>query len=300
GYDGWFSRSEDGGRTWRNPARLGHEFVALAPLAAGQILAVWLEGDPARAHGAPAGPQSHTHGAHGGGMRLLGRILAPDGAAVRDWVLDPGVCDCCQNTATTLGDGRVFVAYRGRSPTEVRDSRYLLFDPTTSSWSSPATLRDDEWIIPACPVNGPAADALGSALAVAWFTAAGGQPRIQARYSADGARTLGPPLAIDLGRPMGRLDTVMLADGSAVVTWLEAGSGAPEAGLYARRLFPDGDLSAPLLIAASSQARSSGFPRTARHGADEILVAWTEVAEQPRVRLTVIPSAALKRDDRRR
>ena len=32
GYDGWFSRSADGGRTWRTPARLGHEFVALAPL----------------------------------------------------------------------------------------------------------------------------------------------------------------------------------------------------------------------------------------------------------------------------
>jgi len=291
GYDGWFSRSEDGGRSWRAPARLGHEFVALAPLAAGRTLAVWLEGDPSGGSGA----HPKAHGAHAGGMRLLGRLLAPDGAALRDWVLDPEACDCCQNTATTLGDGRVFVAYRGRTRAEIRDSRYLVFDPATSSWSRPASLRDDGWLIPACPVNGPAADALGGALAVAWFTAAGGQPRVQARYSADDARTLGAPLALDLGRPMGRLDTVVLADGSAVVTWLEAGSGATEAGLYARRLFPDGSLSAPLLIAASSQARSSGFPRTARHGADEILVAWTEVGEQPRVRLSVVPNTALHR-----
>ena len=291
GYDGWFSRSEDGGRSWRAPARLGHEFVALAPLAAGRTLAVWLEGDPARA----PGTHPKAHGAHAGGMRLLGRLLAPDGAALRDWVLDPEACDCCQNTATTLGDGRVFVAYRGRTRAEIRDSRYLVFDPATSSWSRPASLRDDGWLIPACPVNGPAADALGGALAVAWFTAAGGQPRVQARYSADGARTLGAHLALDLGRPMGRLDTVVLADGSAVVTWLEAGSGASEAGLYARRLFPDESLSKPLLIADSSQARSSGFPRTARHGADEILVAWTEVGEQPRVRLSVVPNTALHR-----
>ncbi|MFZ9747846.1 MAG: hypothetical protein ACO3G4_14575 [Opitutaceae bacterium] len=296
GYDGWFSRSEDGGRSWRAPARLGHEFVALAPLAAGRTLAVWLEGDPARG----AGAHPKAHGAHAGGMRLLGRLLAPDGTALRDWVLDPEVCDCCQNTATSLGDGRVFIAYRGRTRGEIRDSRYLLFDAATASWSRPASLRDDGWLIPACPVNGPAADALGGALAVAWYTAAGGQPRIQARYSSDEARTLGAPLALDLGRPLGRLDTVMLADGSAVVTWLEAGSGAPEAGLYARRLFPDGGLSAPLLIAASSQARSSGFPRTARHGADGILVAWTELAEAPRVRLSVVPSAALNRADRGR
>ena len=43
GYDGWFSRSDDAGRTWRTPTRLGHEFVALAPLSQGRTLAVWLE-----------------------------------------------------------------------------------------------------------------------------------------------------------------------------------------------------------------------------------------------------------------
>ena len=300
GYDGWYSRSEDGGRSWRAPARLGHEFVALAPLAAGNTLAVWLEGAPAPGPGAGTVPHAEAHGAHSARMRLLGRILAPDGTALRDWVLDPEVCDCCQNTAATLGDGRVFVAYRGRTRGEIRDSRYLIFDPSTSAWSRSASLHDDGWLIPACPVNGPAADALGSALTVAWFTAAGGQPRVQARYSADGGRTLGAPAAIDLGRPMGRLDTVMLADRSAIVTWLEAGSGAQEAGIYARRLFSDGGVSAPRLVAASSQARASGFPRTARHGADGILFAWTEAAEQPRVRLSVLPLATLEREQHHR
>ncbi|MEN9637288.1 MAG: hypothetical protein RL077_5692, partial [Verrucomicrobiota bacterium] len=43
GYDGWYSRSDDAGRTWRTPASLGHEFVVLAPLSQGRTLAVWLE-----------------------------------------------------------------------------------------------------------------------------------------------------------------------------------------------------------------------------------------------------------------
>ena len=302
GYDGWFSRSVDGGRTWRAPARLGHEFVALAPLAAGNTLAVWLESarqrDPGaspRPRPAPGTPRPppDPHAPHMPSMRLMGRIIAPNGTALRDWLLDPDVCSCCQNTAAKIGDGRVLVAYRGRARGEIRDSRFLVFDPATSSWGPTAPLRDDGWIIPACPVNGPAADALGHALAVAWFTAAGGHPRVQARYSGDGARTLGPPLAIDLGQPMGRIDTVMLSDGSAVVTWMEIGGGAQEAGIYARRIFPDGTLSGPLLIAASSQARASGFPRTARHGPDEILVAWTEAAAESRVRFTLIRTAAL-------
>lgn len=295
GYDGWYSRSEDGGRSWRAPTRLGHEFVALAPLAAGDTLAVWLEG----AHPPHAGATGHPAAApqliHGGGMRLLGRILAPDGTARRDWVLDPEVCDCCQNTAVTLAEGRVFVAYRGRTRGEIRDNRYLIFDPATAAWSRSAPLREDGWVIPACPVNGPAADALGEALAVAWFTAADGRPRIHARHSTDGARTLGEPQGIDLGQPMGRLDTVMLADGSAVVTWLEAGNAASEAGIYARRIFPGGSLSAPFLVAASSRARSSGFPRTARQGPDSLLVAWTQTGEAPQVRLTRVPLTSLRR-----
>ncbi|MFM9090605.1 MAG: hypothetical protein ACKOUK_02540 [Verrucomicrobiota bacterium] len=295
GYDGWYSRSEDGGRSWRSPARLGHEFVALAPLAAGDTLAVWLEGAHPHHAGGTGHPAAAPKAAHGGGMRLLGRILAPDGTARRDWVLDPEVCDCCQNTAVALGDGRVFVAYRGRTRGEIRDNRYLIFDPATASWSRAATLREDGWVIPACPVNGPAADALGEVLAVAWFTAAGGQPRIHARHSADGARTLGEPQGIDVGQPMGRLDTVMLRDGSAVVTWLEAGSGGSEAGIYARRIFPGGGLSAPSLVAASSRARSSGFPRTARHGPDAVLVGWTQTGEAPQVRLTSVPLTKLGR-----
>jgi hypothetical protein len=295
GYDGWYSRSEDGGRSWRAPARLGHEFVAFAPLAEGNTLAVWLEGAPASGTGVGPATYAEAHGAHSARMRLLGRILAPDGTARRDWVLDPEVCDCCQNTAVTLGDGRVFVAYRGRTRGEIRDNRYLIFDPATAAWSRSAPLREDGWFIPACPVNGPAADALGEALAVAWFTAAGGQPRIHARHSTDGARTLGEPQGIDLGQPMGRLDTVMLADGSAVVTWLEAGNAASEAGIYARRMFPGGGLSAPHLVAASSRARSSGFPRTARQGPDSLLVAWTQTGEAPQVRLTRVPLTSLRR-----
>ncbi|HRE82062.1 MAG TPA: hypothetical protein PLN52_13480 [Opitutaceae bacterium] len=33
GYSGWYSRSEDQGRTWKKAAPLGHEFVAMTPLS---------------------------------------------------------------------------------------------------------------------------------------------------------------------------------------------------------------------------------------------------------------------------
>jgi len=194
GYDGWYSRSEDYGRTWRAPARLGHEFVALAPLSQGRTLAVWLESarvrDPNAAPRAKRDPAAKRDSTPPGtpyapSMKLLARLLAPDGTALREWTVDPDVCTCCQNTAAVLPGDRVFVAYRGHTADEIRDNRYSLFDLAAGTWTAPATLRDDGWKIPACPVNGPAADARGSALAVAWFTAAGGTPRVHARYSPD-------------------------------------------------------------------------------------------------------------------
>lgn len=275
GYAGWIARSADGGATWSSPSRLGHEFVSLCPLSEGKMLAVWLEstgrGHAKHNHAAPA-PTAEP------AMRLKARLLAADGSTRQDWVVDPDVCTCCQTTLARLGGDRAMVAYRGHTPDEIRDNRFAIFSQTT--WSLPRSLHPDGWKIPACPVNGPAADALGESVAFAWFTAADGLARVQAKQSRDGGLTFGPAQALDLGRPLGRLDLVMLGDGSSVISWLEAKSEQNAAGLYVRRLFPDGRLSAPHLLTTLSAVRASGFPRmTPRDGADlPVIISWTDAA----------------------
>jgi len=311
GYSGWFSRSEDAGVTWRKPARLGHEFVALAPLSQGRTLAVWLESTrETAAHSAPhpkhdpspprASPPSVSQPSalnsqlpYSPAMKLLARLLAPDGTSLGDWTVDPDVCTCCQNTVAVLPDDRVFVGYRGHTPAEIRDNKFTTFDLATASWSKPATLRDDGWKIAACPVNGPAADSLGSALAVSWFTAAEGVARVFARTSVDAGATFTAPIQIDLGRPIGRLETVVLSDRSAVILWLEMKSENNAAGLYARRLFPNGTLSTPQLLTTTSQARTSGFPRAALRPDGTVLVAYTQTGEVPQVRTLTLNPAPL-------
>jgi hypothetical protein len=126
-------------------------------------------------------------------MKLLARLIAADGTKLDEWTVDPDVCTCCQNTLAALPGDRVFVAYRGHNADDIRDNRYARFDLATRTWTAGGTLKDDGWKIPACPVNGPAAEARGEALAVAWFTGAQNTPRVQARYSTDA------------GRPRGRL-----------------------------------------------------------------------------------------------
>jgi hypothetical protein len=282
-YSGWFARSTDAGTTWSTPAPLGHEFVALAPLGGGRTLAVWLEST--RAHGAhSASAQKSPPAPYAPSMKLMARLLSPVGTALGDWTVDADVCTCCQNTVAVLPGDRVFVAYRGHNAEEIRDHKFAIFDLATASWSPPATLRDDHWKIPACPVNGPAADARDASLTVAWFTAANNTPSVFARTSADAGRTFTAPVQIDLGRPMGRLETVMLSDHSAVLLWLEMKSTANAAGLYARRLFADGSLSAPQLLAETTQARASGFPRAALRPDGRVLVSYTQNGELNQVR----------------
>lgn len=306
-YSGWFSRSEDSGLTWRTPAPLGHEFVALAPLSQGRTLAVWLEStrksaahsDPHPKHD-PSAPrpnpslnsQPSTLNSPPA-MKLMARLLAPDGTSLGDWTVDPDVCTCCQNTVAVLPGDRVFVAYRGHTRDEIRDNLHTTFDLATASWTKPATLRDDGWKIAACPVNGPAADARDATLAVSWFTAAQGVARVFARLSVDAGTTFTTPVQIDLGRPIGRLETVVLPDRSAVILWLEMKSEKNSAGLYARRLFPNGQLSAPQLLTTTAQARSSGFPRAALRLDGSLLIAYTQTGEVPQVRTLTFNPAPL-------
>ena len=292
GYNGWFSRSADGGRTWRTPARLGHEFVALAPLSQGRTLAVWLESTrPLEGHNhlPPTDPSAPYQPA----MKLLARLLSPDGTSLGDWTVDPDVCTCCQNTVAVLPGDRVFVAYRGHTRDEIRDNLHTTFDLATATWSKLTTLRDDGWKIAACPVNGPAADSLGSTLAVSWFTAAEGIARVFARISVDAGTAFTAPVQIDLGRPIGRLETVALPDRSAVFLWLEMKSEKNAAGLYARRLFPDGRLSAPQLLTTTTQARTGGFPRAALRLDGSLVISFTQTGDSPQVRTLTFDPAPL-------
>jgi hypothetical protein len=100
---------------------------------------------------------------------------------------------------------------------------------------------------------------------------------------------------IDLGRPIGRLETVMLPDHSAVILWLEMKSEANAAGLYARRLFPDGTLSAPHLLTNTTQARASGFPRAALRPDGRVLVSYTQNGEFNQVRVFSFDARSLAR-----
>jgi len=261
-YDVRMAVSNDAGRTWRDFAlnrdgtRTEHGFVSLAPLPEGGVGAAWLDG------------RKMTPGKEEGEMTLRYATVDAKGVVRAEAELDARTCECCATGMAVPRSGPL-VAYRDRSADEVRD--IAVVKKTARGWTAPALLHADGWKINGCPVNGPQADAIGDRVAVAWFTGEAG--RVYVAFSDDGGASFGPPLAIDDGRPVGRVDVVMLDAESALVTWSEQTAAGAE--IRARRVGRNGQAAPSIKIADSGTARAAGFPRIARIGRD-VYFAWTE------------------------
>jgi hypothetical protein len=278
------ARSFDGGESWSQPVvphrddtPTEHGFVSLFALQDKSLAAVWLDGRETL-------PAERGHEHAGGAMTLRYANFGRDGTVDDGIRLDAHVCDCCQTSAAMTDEGPV-VAYRDRSEREVRDiSVVRLVD---GRWSEPRTVFDDGWEINGCPVNGPSIAASGRQVAVAWFTAAHDVPRVKLAFSDDAGRSFGEPVVVDDGLPIGRVETLLLDDGSALVCWME--STADGGAIRLRRIRRDGEADEAITIAPSGTARSNGFPQLARAG-DRLFIAWT--ADRVLTAWMPLPSAA--------
>ncbi|MBV6523038.1 MAG: hypothetical protein MNPFHGCM_03205 [Gemmatimonadaceae bacterium] len=275
-YDVMLSQSADEGRTWSAPLRLHgdsstaeHGFVSMLPMA-DSILAFWLDGN-----------QTHPGG---GAMQVHARSISGLGAPGTESVVDTRTCDCCQTAAAMSGRGPV-VVYRDRSEQEIRD--IVIARWVDGGWSEPIRVHDDDWHIEACPVNGPAVVAAGDTVVVAWFTGARDTAKVQVAWSSDGGATFGSPTRVDAGNPAGRVAMTSDGRGAVVVAWLERLSG-DNAEVRARLVAPGADPGDPVVIARSTHARASGFPRLARIG-ERLFASWTAPGDSARIRLAVAP-----------
>jgi len=214
-------------------------------------------------------------------MSLRAAVFDREWQQLSEDAIDLRVCECCPTAAASTSDG-VVVAYRDRSPTEIRNiSVARLVD---GRWSEPATVHDDGWRIDGCPVNGPALAAAGRDVAVAWFTVQQDLGQAFVAFSNDSGRTFGTPIRVDDAGSLGRVDVELLLDGSAVVSWIEL--AGREAAFKVRRVERTGQRSAAVTVTAIGANRNSGYPRMARRG-PELVFAWTGTDDSLQVQTAV-------------
>lgn len=281
-YDVQLHASFDGGRTWApqgvvhdDGTPTEHGFATLWPQPGGGLGIAWLDGR----HTAGGG-----HHGHGGAMTLRAAIFDQGGKRA-EHEIDASTCDCCQTDSVVVG-GTVLLAYRDRAGGEIRDIAVARF--ADGAWQGPVKVHDDQWMMPACPVNGPAIAARGGQAWVAWYTAAGGVPLVRIARSGDEGRSFGDPRELARGdAPQGRVDIAADADG-VWVSWVEEQAGAQS--LWLARF--DHGLQAERwrgkVADITGRGRATGFPRLQlRDGA--AWLAWTEVVDgKPRLRGAVV------------
>jgi hypothetical protein len=272
GYGVAIAVSQDKGETWsapltphRDATQTEHGFVSLVPANNG-IAVLWLD--------------SRKLEKGSDNVSLMYTNVSLDGQLGMEAEIDDRVCECCQPSSIATSSG-ILTVYRDRSQDEIRDIVITRFDG--SQWSAPKTVADDGWRVFACPIQGPAISAAGEHVAVAWFTAANEMPRVKVALSADGGKTFSPPIQVDEGDPLGRVDVAATESGGAIVTWIEHTSRGGE--VRARQVDAGGQTREPVTVGKTSLGSASGFPRVERSG-HSIVFAWTDTNEH-RIRTAV-------------
>ena len=104
---------------------------------------------------------------------------------------------------------------------------------------------------------------------ISWYTVSEGKAKVSVIFSQDGGKSFGHPVQVDEGKAIGRVDIVMLEGESIMVSWMEGTT------IKAAKVHADGTKDSSLIIASSSEARSSGFPQMTKSG-NELFFAWTD------------------------
>jgi len=288
-YDVRLTYSGDEGRTWaesftphHDGTETEHGFASLFEMPGGGLGLVWLDGRQMAGEAGAGGDHAGAPGA----MSLRFAAYDASWTQTADTALDARVCECCPTTAAVTADGPI-AAFRDRSEDEIRD--IYVARVADGGWTTGRPVHEDNWQINACPVNGPTLAADGSRVALAWFHAKERTGATFVAFSDDAGRTFGAPVRVDDGATLGRVDLELLADGSALVSWIERTEDGAE--FRARRVTHSGERSAPVTVAPLASSRASGYPRMARHG-DELVFAWTDAGaprsgQSPQVRTAV-------------
>ena len=271
------TRSTDGGATFSPPVSVmgdsavpaqANMYYDLATAADGSLYVSWLDlhfyTDTLAARQAKHTPESvpvpesrvdlRVARSADGGRSFLGSV-----------VIDTSSCICCRTAVAAGPDGAVHAVWRHVFPGDVRDFVSARSVDSARSFSGPARVHDDHWVLNGCPDIGPdiAVDARNTVHA-AWYTGAPGRQGLWYAASIDGGRSFGTPTALltDQYVPPSEVKLATL-DSSAWAIWED------------RRRQPGGIVLARVGEARGTRIGNGEYPAIAA-GAGLLALAWEE------------------------
>lgn len=270
-YDILMTFSSDGGQTWSEAVRphadatqTEHGFVSIYPQGDASAL-LWLDGRKTI--------KEATANTSDSSMTLRAAAVAPDGTLTNEQLVDDMVCDCCQTDVAVSAKGPIAV-YRDRNVGEIRDIYVTRF--AEGRWQPGTAIADDGWEIAGCPVNGPAIDADGNLVVVAWFSAANSRSVVRTALSTNGGRTFREPLEISSKGASGHVGVAIIDHSSAVVSWVETDQRGTNA-VNIRAVTKSGNLGPVHTVGRTNLRRV--YPQMLRKD-DKLILVWTDERNQ--------------------
>jgi hypothetical protein len=266
--------STDAGRTWSTPRTVASDsltgsrnFHALHVGADGTLYVAWLESGSAGTSGAYL-TRSADEGAT---WRRPVRIAADE------------ACPCCRTAIATTPDGSLHVAWRSVAVGNVRDVVVATSRDQGATFSAPAPVHGDHFVIDGCPHAGPSmqADSAGR-VHIAWWTGAEGRAGVYYARSNNGARSFSPAQELSRGRLVRPSHVQLaLAGNDVAVAWDDGARAVPRVLLRVSR---DGGRSFGPAAAVSDTAAAGMFP-VLMLGADTVTVAWSQHTRDDHLRV---------------
>lgn len=286
------ARSADGGKSFGAAAALpgsaaggNRGWESAAVTARGDVVAVWLDHREATRPGGAAAAHQHGDTAQapvsatdGVARAQLSQLFFADlnqPSSARS--LTAGVCYCCKTSIATGSGGTIVAAWRHVYPGSVRDIAVAKSTDGGRTFTAPVRVSDDNWVLNACPENGPAvAVDRTNAIHVVWPTllpgASGAEPTLALFYatSQDGVHfTKRQQLPTEGAARHPQL--AMDASGNVTVTWDEQVKSIRRAVVGRGRIDGNGVLR---LARQPVEDESATYPVVASL-ADATLVVWT-------------------------
>lgn len=160
------STSDDYGTTWsdetklvQDPSSQSQSFFDLCRLGTGELGMIWLDGRKVE-------PDSD-------GSTLFFATTNSEGVFANEKPIDGGTCQCCRTDLYRDTDGLLHVAFRDILNDSIRDMVHFVSSDEGQSFSKPALISPDNWVIAGCPHTGPSLAKNASGLGCSWYTQGG-------------------------------------------------------------------------------------------------------------------------------
>ncbi len=274
-----FARSMNWGESFSkaidvDPGSPSQSFFTMNVSPKGTIYAAWLDG------------RDRGKGRAGTSAVYLARSVNRGVSFEKPERVSLDVCPCCRPSIAFASDGNMYVSWRGVLDGNVRDIFVAASGDDGVTWSKPARVAEDNWVLNGCPHSGASMAAIGKRLYVAWHAVREKQAALALSYSDDGGKTFSRRLPVSEGvldpnhpflNPVGGDRLALVFQGRPA----RQGQGWAPVSVYYREVDAEGRLS-PLQTVGQLNG-SASYPVFAFEEPERIYVAWTEPKQDGKV-----------------